>query len=147
MNLCCKKCISSCLMGIFCFQSLQLVVSSVVDKASMTQQLLLLWQKRKHGVERLSGIGCKTSRLLLESESQVLLFLLLQGVKRRPSQLAGISLSLGSFLSACLKSWLQQLHTVSILWSRHLLESGFHVTAIRPPTVPTNSCRFVAVPS
>ncbi|OVA04155.1 Aminotransferase [Macleaya cordata] len=26
--------------------------------------------------------------------------------------------------------------------SRHLLESGFHVTAIRPPTVPANSCRL-----
>ncbi|KAF7836329.1 8-amino-7-oxononanoate synthase isoform X1 [Senna tora] len=26
--------------------------------------------------------------------------------------------------------------------SRHLLESGFHVTAIRPPTVPPNSCRL-----
>ncbi|CAN0902319.1 8-amino-7-oxononanoate synthase, partial [Linum grandiflorum] len=26
--------------------------------------------------------------------------------------------------------------------SRYLLESGFHVTAIRPPTVPSNSCRF-----
>ncbi|PIA50275.1 hypothetical protein AQUCO_01300784v1 [Aquilegia coerulea] len=26
--------------------------------------------------------------------------------------------------------------------SRHLLESGFHVTAIRPPTVPSNSCRL-----
>lgn len=26
--------------------------------------------------------------------------------------------------------------------SRHLLKSGFHVTAIRPPTVPSNSCRF-----
>ncbi|KAH7557382.1 hypothetical protein JRO89_XS11G0136400 [Xanthoceras sorbifolium] len=31
--------------------------------------------------------------------------------------------------------------------SRHLLKSGFHVTAIRPPTVPSNSCRFVAVSS
>ncbi|PIA50278.1 hypothetical protein AQUCO_01300784v1 [Aquilegia coerulea] len=27
--------------------------------------------------------------------------------------------------------------------SRHLLESGFHVTAIRPPTVPSNSCRYI----
>ncbi|KAI4332758.1 hypothetical protein L6164_017640 [Bauhinia variegata] len=26
--------------------------------------------------------------------------------------------------------------------SRYLLESGFHVTAIRPPTVPPNSCRL-----
>ncbi|GFQ05066.1 8-amino-7-oxononanoate synthase [Phtheirospermum japonicum] len=26
--------------------------------------------------------------------------------------------------------------------SRHLLELGFHVTAIRPPTVPANSCRL-----
>ncbi|CAI9092017.1 OLC1v1027150C3 [Oldenlandia corymbosa var. corymbosa] len=26
--------------------------------------------------------------------------------------------------------------------SRHLLRSGFHVTAIRPPTVPANSCRL-----
>ncbi|KAG5033475.1 hypothetical protein JHK82_017035 [Glycine max] len=26
--------------------------------------------------------------------------------------------------------------------SRHLLQSGFHVTAIRPPTVPPNSCRL-----
>ncbi|XP_062150692.1 8-amino-7-oxononanoate synthase [Alnus glutinosa] len=26
--------------------------------------------------------------------------------------------------------------------SRHLLRSGFHVTAIRPPTVPPNSCRL-----
>ncbi|CAN0902323.1 8-amino-7-oxononanoate synthase [Linum grandiflorum] len=26
--------------------------------------------------------------------------------------------------------------------SRYLLESGFHVTAIRPPTVPSNSCRL-----
>ncbi|KAL5728357.1 8-amino-7-oxononanoate synthase [Ranunculus cassubicifolius] len=26
--------------------------------------------------------------------------------------------------------------------SKHLLESGFHVTAIRPPTVPANSCRL-----
>lgn len=26
--------------------------------------------------------------------------------------------------------------------SRHMLESGFHVTAIRPPTVPPNSCRL-----
>ncbi|CAN1856492.1 8-amino-7-oxononanoate synthase [Linum perenne] len=26
--------------------------------------------------------------------------------------------------------------------SRHLLQSGFHVTAIRPPTVPSNSCRL-----
>lgn len=25
---------------------------------------------------------------------------------------------------------------------RHLLRSGFHVTPIRPPTVPPNSCRF-----
>lgn len=25
--------------------------------------------------------------------------------------------------------------------NRYLLESGFHVTAIRPPTVPPNSCR------
>ncbi|KAA8533892.1 hypothetical protein F0562_031409 [Nyssa sinensis] len=26
--------------------------------------------------------------------------------------------------------------------SRHLLKSGFHITAIRPPTVPPNSCRL-----
>ncbi|THU61294.1 hypothetical protein C4D60_Mb07t21780 [Musa balbisiana] len=26
--------------------------------------------------------------------------------------------------------------------SRHMLESGFHITAIRPPTVPPNSCRL-----
>lgn len=26
--------------------------------------------------------------------------------------------------------------------SRHMLKSGFHVTAIRPPTVPPNSCRL-----
>lgn len=26
--------------------------------------------------------------------------------------------------------------------SRHLLELGFHITAIRPPTVPPNSCRL-----
>ncbi|CAI0404558.1 unnamed protein product [Linum tenue] len=26
--------------------------------------------------------------------------------------------------------------------SRYMLESGFHVTAIRPPTVPSNSCRL-----
>ncbi|KAL8162008.1 hypothetical protein V2J09_013497 [Rumex salicifolius] len=30
----------------------------------------------------------------------------------------------------------------SLLASRYLLESGFHVTAIRPPTVPPNSCRL-----
>ncbi|CAO2825854.1 unnamed protein product [Amaranthus hypochondriacus] len=30
----------------------------------------------------------------------------------------------------------------SLLASRHMLESGFHVTAIRPPTVPPNSCRL-----
>ncbi|KAL9231502.1 hypothetical protein vseg_006725 [Gypsophila vaccaria] len=30
----------------------------------------------------------------------------------------------------------------SLLASRHLLESGIHVTAIRPPTVPPNSCRL-----
>ncbi|KAJ0043834.1 hypothetical protein Pint_17171 [Pistacia integerrima] len=30
----------------------------------------------------------------------------------------------------------------ALLASRHLLESGFHVTAIRPPTVPSNSCRL-----
>ncbi|KAK1366466.1 8-amino-7-oxononanoate synthase-like [Heracleum sosnowskyi] len=27
--------------------------------------------------------------------------------------------------------------------SRHLLKSGFHITAIRPPTVPPNSCRNI----
>ncbi|XP_042436028.1 8-amino-7-oxononanoate synthase-like isoform X1 [Zingiber officinale] len=26
--------------------------------------------------------------------------------------------------------------------SRHMLQSGFHITAIRPPTVPPNSCRL-----
>ncbi|XP_021862199.1 8-amino-7-oxononanoate synthase isoform X1 [Spinacia oleracea] len=30
----------------------------------------------------------------------------------------------------------------SLLASRHMLKSGFHVTAIRPPTVPPNSCRL-----
>ncbi|XP_074285568.1 8-amino-7-oxononanoate synthase isoform X2 [Silene latifolia] len=30
----------------------------------------------------------------------------------------------------------------SLLASRHMLDSGFHVTAIRPPTVPPNSCRL-----
>ncbi|XXG75821.1 hypothetical protein AAC387_Pa08g0311 [Persea americana] len=30
----------------------------------------------------------------------------------------------------------------ALLASRHLLRSGFHVTAIRPPTVPPNSCRL-----
>lgn len=34
-----------------------------------------------------------------------------------------------------------------LIVSRHLLESGFHVTAIRPPTVPANSCRFVFLPN
>lgn len=28
-------------------------------------------------------------------------------------------------------------------WNRHLLKSGFHITAIRPPTVAPNSCRYV----
>ncbi|MQM07651.1 hypothetical protein Taro_040494, partial [Colocasia esculenta] len=26
--------------------------------------------------------------------------------------------------------------------SKHMLESGFHVTAIRPPAVPANACRL-----
>nr|GMC65766.1 8-amino-7-oxononanoate synthase [Ipomoea batatas] len=26
--------------------------------------------------------------------------------------------------------------------SRHLLDLGFHISAIRPPTVPHNSCRL-----
>ncbi|XP_021769387.1 8-amino-7-oxononanoate synthase-like isoform X2 [Chenopodium quinoa] len=30
----------------------------------------------------------------------------------------------------------------SLLASRYMLKSGFHVTAIRPPTVPPNSCRL-----
>ncbi|KAI3840062.1 hypothetical protein MKW92_025917 [Papaver armeniacum] len=30
----------------------------------------------------------------------------------------------------------------ALIASKHLLESGFHVTAIRPPTVPANSCRL-----
>lgn len=29
------------------------------------------------------------------------------------------------------------------IWNRYLLKSGFHITAIRPPTVPPNSCRSV----
>ncbi|XP_031261194.1 8-amino-7-oxononanoate synthase-like [Pistacia vera] len=30
----------------------------------------------------------------------------------------------------------------ALLASRHLLESGFHVTTIRLPTIPSNSCRL-----
>ncbi|XP_077237922.1 biotin F [Tasmannia lanceolata] len=30
----------------------------------------------------------------------------------------------------------------ALLASRHMLKMGFHVTAIRPPTVPSNSCRL-----
>ncbi|XP_011621169.1 8-amino-7-oxononanoate synthase isoform X1 [Amborella trichopoda] len=30
----------------------------------------------------------------------------------------------------------------ALLASRHMLKSGFHITAIRPPTVPSNSCRL-----
>lgn len=47
-------------------------------------------------------------------------------------------------LSFCLSLYFNLFPKISFLLNRHLLEFGFHITAIRPPTVAPNSCRFVA---
>nr|XP_016454914.1 PREDICTED: 8-amino-7-oxononanoate synthase-like isoform X3 [Nicotiana tabacum] len=45
-------------------------------------------------------------------------------------------------LSFCLSLYFNLFPKISFLLNRHLLEFGFHITAIRPPTVAPNSCRL-----
>ena len=125
-------CIYDCLLGemISMLTTWVCLVAAVIVAKKETWRRREIW-KRVHDFHALTGIPI-TSPIIS----------LIVGSEEKALQASRFSLSLSC--SLCMIMVIVKTATECwSFWNRHLLRSGFHVTAIRPPTVPPNSCRFV----